>query len=530
METGTKREQPRIPREIQDSFDLDDFTEEDLVIAFKCGIQCLQASRRSLTTKTESQVYEDVRKDFQQEIQCMTDENTQLHNEIEMERELGVRQVRELEARVDVSVDKIVDHKMQVQNRVMQDKNAEIERLGEKLMARAREVVELKEELRQQEAEIRIRVEEKVSDRVQQEVLNKQGEVNDILRKNTELLETVYQSQRAAKAVKSSSEIGEIGEKKFLEIAKNTFLDFEGFDIVDVHNQPHKGDFHLSVKDMTILVDAKAYKRSVDNPQIEKIKEDLRRNSHLHFAWLVSLNTSIDKRNKGLFVFEWISDTQCVVHINNLLALDNKEMVLKTVFYLCREHETTLKTRTDGASEMIALKERQEKISEKANSLKKRMREVKSTIASLKALHEAMETDLANILCSERDNGLGKFYATVVEWWNSKIVESEKSGNGENGESPSPPLKSNLLWNTFKKDLPEEATKNNIQKFKEILQLIVAPEHLTKMNGARGSFEISGFEWKTSGSAENKVVENKNEPGLSTKHIATVINISTESH
>ena len=35
------------------------------------------------------------------------------------------------------------------------------------------------------------------------------------------------------------------------------------------------------------MVDAKAYKRNVDSPQIDKIKSDLRRNNHIHFAWLV---------------------------------------------------------------------------------------------------------------------------------------------------------------------------------------------------------------------------------------------------
>lgn len=104
------------------------------------------------------------------------------------------------------------------------------------------------------------------------------------LSKNTTFLETAIQSSN----VKTSSEIGVLGEQRFYDIAKSTFMDFEGFEIHDVHNQPHKGDFHVTAKGITIMVDAKAYKRNVDSSQIEKIKSDLKRNNHIHFAWLVS--------------------------------------------------------------------------------------------------------------------------------------------------------------------------------------------------------------------------------------------------
>jgi hypothetical protein len=91
---------------------------------------------------------------------------------------------------------------------------------------------------------------------------------------------------------KSTSHKGSEGEKEFSEYAE-TFIDFKGFEIIDKHTQGGQGDFHLHFEDFDILVDAKNYKKKVPNDQREKIKKDLLKNEHLHFAWLVSLNTSI---------------------------------------------------------------------------------------------------------------------------------------------------------------------------------------------------------------------------------------------
>ena len=154
--------------------------------------------------------------------------------------------------------------------------------------------------------------------------------MTSVLDRSSSVLESVVNSQ-----TKTSSEIGAIGEQCFFEVAKSTFCDFEGFDLQDVHNQPHKGDFLLSVRGLTIMVDSKYYKRNVDNPQIDKIKSDLRRNTNIRFAWLVSLYSDIDKRDKGAFMFEWLTDEQCVVHINRLMLLENRKQFLKvSSFYV----------------------------------------------------------------------------------------------------------------------------------------------------------------------------------------------------
>ena len=90
------------------------------------------------------------------------------------------------------------------------------------------------------------------------------------------------------------------------------------------------------------MVDSKSYKRKVDITQRDKIKNDLRKNEHINFAWLVSLNTRIDKVDNANFVFDWISEKQCVIYINNLLGMEYPEMMIKTIYYLCKNEYTKI--------------------------------------------------------------------------------------------------------------------------------------------------------------------------------------------
>ena len=122
---------------------------------------------------------------------------------------------------------------------------------------------------------------------------------------------------------KSTSHKGADGEKQFEDYA-NTFIDFKGFELIDKHTQGGAGDFHMRFEEFDVLVDAKNYKKSVSADQREKIKKDLIRNEHIPFAWLASLNTTIDKFDKSLVMYEWINTRQCIVYINNLSQNDEK--------------------------------------------------------------------------------------------------------------------------------------------------------------------------------------------------------------
>jgi hypothetical protein len=79
------------------------------------------------------------------------------------------------------------------------------------------------------------------------------------------------------------------------------------FNLIDKHTQGGSGDFHLQFEEFDVLVDAKNYKKKVPIEQRDKIKKELLKNEHLYFAWLVSLNTSIDKFDKSPIMYEWIN-------------------------------------------------------------------------------------------------------------------------------------------------------------------------------------------------------------------------------
>jgi hypothetical protein len=100
---------------------------------------------------------------------------------------------------------------------------------------------------------------------------------------------------------KSTSHKGSDGEKQFEDYA-NTFIDFKGFELIDKHTQGGDGDFHMRFEEFDVLVDAKNYKKKVPIDQREKIKNDLIKNEHIPFAWLVSLNTTIDKFDKSIIM------------------------------------------------------------------------------------------------------------------------------------------------------------------------------------------------------------------------------------
>jgi len=99
--------------------------------------------------------------------------------------------------------------------------------------------------------------------------------------------------------------IGKIGEGQFKSLAINVFRDFDGFQLKEVCSIGGLGDFHLHFKEMTILVDSKLYTNKVNSTSRDKIRRDLLNNEHIAFAWLVSMDTFVDRFDKAPFMFEW---------------------------------------------------------------------------------------------------------------------------------------------------------------------------------------------------------------------------------
>jgi hypothetical protein len=198
---------------------------------------------------------------------------------------------------------------------------------------------------------------------------------------------------------KSTSHKGSEGEKTFSEYAE-TFQDFKGFELLDKHTQGGQGDFHLHFEDFDVLVDAKNYKKKVPLDR-EKIKKDLLKNEHLHFAWLVSLNTSIEKYDKAPIMYEWINTTQCIVHINNLSSFEDPKKILRIVWFTCKELYKFIEDVNYDETELTELRDKNFKMMDKVRNIRKTIREINTSMNATRNLIQVMDDELKGILEAE---------------------------------------------------------------------------------------------------------------------------------
>ena len=443
------------------------FTEEELLISLKSGVVCIQECKSRLSEATHAETYKEIESQFVDRISLLSSNVCRLEHELEMNKEMAERQSKLYNEKIEKDIDRIVQHKTQVYDKLLSERVNESTKLSELVRMRDREIVELEEKMRVQTL--------KFDARVQSEVSRLGEKMSTILDRSSSVLESVVANSQT----KSSSEIGSIGEQCFFEVAKTTFCDFDGFDLEDVHNQPHKGDFLLSVRGLTIMVDSKYYKRNVDNPQIDKIKSDLRRNTNIRFAWLVSLYSDIDKRDKGAFMFEWITDEQCVVHINRLMLLENRETILKSIFFLCQDYDKQISARGTGNDELISIKKNYFRVAERVGEMRKRMRELKAVIVSTRSLYDQLEKDFVNLMNDESNDVNVKYHGIVTEWVSSNMQKSDGSR-----------VKSTIIWNNFKKENPQLSQEISVSKFKEILIAVVGDDRIDMPKGKTGAFDV----------------------------------------
>ena len=471
-------------------------TDEDRFTALCVGTECVRKSRAMVAETSNRDMYAEMERGFHDQLAALSAAKEAASRALEVEQALGARRALDHASHVDSEVDRAVRHKMDAHARGAAEKAADVQRLSDLLRARDQDLYGLREQLRTRDQDMRAQMGEEVRSKMAAERAARDGELVGALAKSAAVLEAVAAAQAAATAVRSSTEIGEIGERQFIDIAKKTFADFDGFDLEDVHGQPHKGDVHITIKGVTVLVDAKSYKRNVDASQIEKIKADLRRNEHIHFAWLVSLNTGIDRRDNATFLLEWISDEQCVVHINNLLAAENREMLLKTVFYLCRDHHARIQNGKTGHGEVVAIRDSNRRMIEGANGAKKRMKEMKSAVKTLATMIDAAMGDLVGMMNDETNSVVQKYYAIVLEWWGANVAPREGAH-----------VKSAAAWSAFRRDndsLCGEA-QLDVAAFKDILCLIVPDAHISRGKGRASGIDIREFELSASAPASAPV-------------------------
>ena len=433
------------------------FSPEENYKMLKIGCDCLIEGRKVAIEFSQKEIYQKIKDETKDEIEKL---------------ELDILVERELSKKIGDKMSQIYDAQVEQ----MKKQNEKLESI----------IQGLREQIKIYESES--------GDLVQKEV-DKMREKYDLIlqekdnqnKLNREAIENLKDSVIKF-TNKSNSHKGSEGEKQFNEYASETFIDFKGFQIVDKHTQAGVGDFHLHFEEFDVLADAKNYKKKVPIEQREKIKKDLLKNEHIHFGWLVSLNTSIDKWDKSPIMYEWINTTQCIVYINNLSCFEDPKKILRIVWYTCKELYKLIEDVNVDTTELSSLREKQFKINDKIKEIRKNIRELNTNINISKNIIQNMDDQLREIIESETANIINSNFSLFDDWWEENI-----DVNNECTEL------STDLWLRFRQDKKELIKEMDIKvdKFKQFIKTKVPNSSLIiKSKNANSAFEIKGIKLK----------------------------------
>ena len=422
------------------------FTPEESFLMLKIGSSCLKEGRNAVAGLTQKEIYNKIKDETKGEIQKL---------------ELNLLVEKELKGKISEEVSKMYQKQVDYMKKQIEDmtvKIAKYELEGQEMLEKATDKAKEKYDLLLQEKDKQV---SKLSDTYEK---------------------LLVQSH------KSTSHKGSEGEKRFEDYA-NTFIDFKGFELIDKHTQGGAGDFHMRFEEFDLLVDAKNYKKSVSADQREKIKKDLIRNEHLAFAWLVSLNTSIDKYDKSPVMYEWINTKQCIVYINNLSQNEDPKKILRIVWFTCKELYRFVADVSEEDGELTNMKDTHFKLMDKVKNLRKGIREVNTTINLTKNMIQMMDDQLKEILETETSTIVASNYSLFDDWWDTNIEITDEDVR----------LLSTDLWFKFKNDnkLSMKEFDVTTDKYKQFLKAKVPMASITlKSKNANSAFELKGFKWK----------------------------------
>jgi len=430
------------------------FSPEENYLMLKIGSNCLIEGRKVVAGLTQKEIYQKIKNESKDEIQ-------KLEMNVLLEKEM----TKKMEERITKMYEGEIE-KLQKQCELLSNQ-LKTHEFGNK------EIVKLEVEKAREKYDLLLEQKDKQLDKM-----------NDNYEK------MLVQSH------KSTSHKGSDGEKTFSEYAQ-TFMDFKGFEIVDKHTQGGEGDFHLHFEDFDVLADAKNYKKKVPVDQREKIKKDLLKNEHLHFAWLVSLNTSIEKYDKAPIMYEWINTTQCVVYINNLSSFEDPKKILRIVWFTCKELYKLIEDVDQDENELTDLREKNFKLMDKVKNIRKTIREINTSMNATRNLIQVMDDELRGILEAETNEIVTSNISLFDDWWevNIEVVNDETL------------VASTDLWTKFKQENKLMINEMNISgdKFKQYIKSKVPLSSIIlRSKNANSAFDIKGI--KLAEVFENKIV------------------------
>jgi hypothetical protein len=436
--------------------DISGFSLEENYMMLKIGSECLLEGRKAVAGLTQKDIYNKIKEETRGEVQ-------RLELDILVEREMKIKMEEQIKNMYENMLEKM---RSQIETMSVQIKSYELQNkdLIKAEVEKARERYDL--------------------------VLNEKDKQINRLSETYEKL--IIQSH------KSTSHKGSDGEKTFSDYAE-TFIDFKGFEIIDKHTQGGQGDFHLHFEDFDVLVDAKNYKKKVPIDQREKIKNDLQKNEHLHFAWLVSLNTSIDKFDKSPIMYDWINTKQCIVYINNLSSFEDPKKILRIVWFTCKELYDMTKDVNFDEEELTKLKDDRFKMMDKIRVFRKNIREINTSMNATRNLIQVMDDELKTMLDNETNEIVSSNFSLFDDWWNENVIVT-------NDDSI---VVSTDLWFRFKQENKDIIKDFEItpDKFRQFVKSKVSMSCITVKNkNVNSAFDIKGIKLLcSSGTSGDKI-------------------------
>jgi len=454
---------------------------EDTTIVLKGGYRAFQLAKEDMRLLSGDELYKSVRNEieqgFEEERRTFKERLEKAEKSLAVQQELYKHSITQGEE----NGEKLVAKRVETYERLQQAYKEEREHMQNRIIS-----------LETQVATSNSRTREEAMKLVNQELENLKhilaekdkhtAHIKSSLDKAVEKIDGMTQK-------KTTVSLGKIGEKQFDDVARSAFRDFDGFEIEDMHSVAGQGDFHLKFKGFTVLADSKLYSNKVNSTSRDKIKRDLKKNEHIQFAWLVSLDTTIDKFDKAPFMFEWLTERKCVCYINELLKYEEPGEMLRAVWHCCNTLHSIMTTEegAGGGKELTRLREHELKIKEIVQKMVKNNRERETIMGQLRSNFDKNDEYIREILNEETNKMTGDYYGIVVQWWNKNMAEQEGAVA----------ITSATLWPQFKKDNEQVIGIMDSNLFKDILMSFIVEKNMVKPKTKTGALKIMNYVVKT---------------------------------
>lgn len=518
----------QIPIEKEIPSILSSFNVNENYVMLQIGINAIMEAKKSVIELTNKEIYKNISEEYKNKI-------NELENEILLEKKVSYKSTEIIRQNYEDQLNFLNTKINQLSLQLIElndDKN--INELINKEIEKIKNTYEkILEEKNEKEKFIINSEIEKINykyDLILKERDRRENNLNMEIEKNKRTYELLLQEKdkqcnlfresfdnaliNVTNISKTNVKKGIKGETMFQELAMETFKDFKDFDIKDKHNESSSGDFHLHFDEFDVLVDVKNHMNFVDSTQINKIKHDLKRNSHIKFAWLISLDGSIMKYDRFPIMCEYINSEQCVIYINNLLGGNIADKMLRIAWVNTSLLNEKIELLNSDNENSLELKNKYDELINFVKNIKTSMREINTSINTLKKQCDSLCNVINNRLDNETNIILETNYSAIDDWWCKNIEKIDDDSQ----------LISTKLWYLFKNNNEELVSKFKIttDNFKQYIIAKLPIENYTMKNKS-SSILITGYKLLKN---EEITIDNQNE--LLKSDNKTEYNINTE--